>query len=53
MDSRVSRQGDYFGVLEPYDGKLSRPVLRGVGSREVPRLPGQEKNQGRSATHGV
>ena len=27
-------------MLEPYDGKLSRTVLRGVGSRETPRLPG-------------
>jgi len=27
-------------VLEPYDRKLSRTVLRGVGSRKAPRLPG-------------
>ena len=30
-------------MLEPDDGKLSRPVLRGVGSREAPRLPGGRK----------
>jgi len=39
-DSRVSRQGDYFGVLEPNDGKLSCTVLRGEGSRKAPDLPG-------------
>jgi predicted alpha/beta hydrolase family esterase len=39
-DSRVSRKGDYFGVLEPYDGKLSRTVLRGERSRKAPDLPG-------------
>jgi len=27
-------------VLEPYDGKLSRTVLRGEGSRKAPDLPG-------------
>jgi len=27
-------------VLEPDEGKLSSPVLRGVGSRKVPLLPG-------------
>ncbi len=27
-------------VLEPCDGKLSRTVLRGEGSREAPDLPG-------------
>jgi hypothetical protein len=26
----ASRKGDAFEVLEPDDGKLSRPVLRGV-----------------------
>lgn len=39
-DSRVSREGDYFGGLEPYDGKLSRTVLRGERSRKAPDLPG-------------
>jgi len=43
--SRVSRQGEYFGVLEPYDGKLSRTVLRGVGSRKAPCLPGGRQKQ--------
>jgi hypothetical protein len=27
-------------VLEPYDGRLSRTVLRGEGSRKTPDLPG-------------
>jgi len=27
-------------VLEPDEGKLSSPVLRGVGSRKAPLLPG-------------
>ena len=27
------------GWLEPYDGKLSRTVLRGRGHRKVPELP--------------
>ena len=27
-------------MLEPCDGKLSRTVLRGEGSREAPDLPG-------------
>ncbi len=27
-------------MLEQYDGKLSRTVLRGEGSREAPALPG-------------
>jgi hypothetical protein len=44
-DNRVSRKGDYFGVLEPYDGKLSRTVLRGVGSRKAPRLPGEDSEK--------
>ena len=42
-DSRVSREGDYFGGLEPYDGKLSRTVLRGERSRKAPDLPGGTK----------
>ncbi len=29
-----------YEVLEPYDGKLSRTVLRGLGGRNAPRLPG-------------
>ena len=29
-----------FEGLEPYDGNLSRPVLRGLGGSNVPRLPG-------------
>lgn len=31
-----------FGRLEPYDGKLSRTVLRGERSRKAPDLPGGE-----------
>ncbi len=27
-------------MLEPYDGKLSRTVLRGEGGRKAPDLPG-------------
>lgn len=30
---------------EPYDGKLSRTVLRGVGGREAPLLPGPKDNK--------
>ena len=29
-----------FEGLEPYDGNLSRTVLRGLGGSNVPRLPG-------------
>ena len=29
-----------FEGLEPYDGNLSRTVLRGLGARNGPRLPG-------------
>ena len=42
---RVSREGDYFGGLEPYDGKLSRTVLRGERSRKAPDLPGADENE--------
>ena len=38
--------GGCFGVLEPYDGKLSRTVLKGVGSRKAPCLPGDHQNKG-------
>lgn len=51
-DSRVSREGDYFGGLEPYDGKLSRTVLRGERSREAPDLPGYKDNSYRLGGHG-
>jgi len=30
------QQGFVFEVLEPYDGKLSRPVLRGVWGGNTP-----------------
>ena len=40
--SLVSRKGDYFGGLEPYDGKLSRTVLRGERGRKAPDLPGNK-----------
>jgi hypothetical protein len=33
-------QGSPFGRLEPDEGKLSRPVLRGLGAGNSPRLPG-------------
>ena len=29
-----------FEGLEPYDGNLSRAVLRGLGGSNAPRLPG-------------
>jgi hypothetical protein len=32
-------------VLEPYDGKLSRTVLRGERSRKAPDLPGSDKRK--------
>ena len=32
-----------FKMLEPCDGKLSRTVLRGEGSRKAPALPGMSK----------
>ena len=31
------------GLLEPYEGKLSRTVLRGLGAGNSPRLPGASK----------
>jgi hypothetical protein len=31
-----------FEGLEPYDGKLSRTVLRGERGREAPDLPGKK-----------
>ena len=34
------RLGDLRKMLEPYDGKLSRTVLRGEGGRKAPDLPG-------------
>ncbi len=34
------RKGLPSGRLEPYEGKLSRPVLRGLGASNGPRLPG-------------
>ena len=33
-----------FEGLEPYDGNLSRTVLRGLGARNGPRLPGVWKS---------
>jgi len=29
-------------MLEPYEGKLSRTVLRGRGGRKAPKLPGKD-----------
>ena len=40
---------DYFGVLELCEGKLSRTVLRGVGSRKAPLLPGSKARKGEKA----
>jgi len=40
---RGSPQGRLYERLEPYDGKLSRTVLRGEGSRKAPDLPGSEE----------
>jgi len=37
-----SQQGLPCGRLEPSEGKLSRPVLRGLGVSNDPRLPGKE-----------
>ena len=34
------RFGDLSKMLEPYDGKPSRTVLRGEGGRKAPDLPG-------------
>ena len=34
-----------FGMLEPYDGKLSRTVLRGEWGCEAPDLPGIAKEK--------
>jgi len=34
--SRGAQQGHPSGMLEPYDGKLSRTVLRGTGGRKAP-----------------
>ena len=36
-------RGSLSGRLEPYEGKLSRPVLRGLGVSNDPRLPGVEE----------
>ena len=36
------RFGDLSKMLEPYDGKSSRTVLRGEGGRKAPDLPGAE-----------
>ena len=33
-----------FEKLEPYDGKLSRTVLRGQRGREAPALPDAKKS---------
>jgi hypothetical protein len=38
------RQGSVFDVLEPYDGKLSRPVLRGVWDGNTPDSLGELRN---------
>ena len=38
-----------LGVLEPDDGKLSSPVLRGLSGRKAARLPGKGPH---STRHG-
>ena len=38
------RFGGLSKMLEPYDGKLSRTVLRGEGGRKAPDLPGARRN---------
>ena len=38
-NNRAVRKGLAFEMLEPYDGKLSRTVLRGLGAGNGPRLP--------------
>ncbi len=46
--SRGAPQGCPYGMLEPYDGKLSRTVLRGAGGRKASGLPGVISGSGRS-----
>jgi hypothetical protein len=41
--SGFPHQGKPNGRLEPDEGKLSRPVLRGLGVSDDPRLPGKER----------
>ncbi len=41
-DSRAAPQGQPFEMLEPYDGKLSRTVLRGERGSNAPDLLGRE-----------
>ncbi len=36
----MAQKGLTFGRLEPYDGKLSRTVLRGERGGNTPDLPG-------------
>ena len=36
LGDRGSPQGNLFEMLEPYEGKLSRTVLRGGRSRKAP-----------------
>ena len=43
-NSRGAPYGCPFEMLEPYDGKLSRTVPRGEGSREAPDLPGTKRD---------
>lgn len=42
------RKGSAFGVLEPYDGKLSSPVLRGVWGGNAPDLPDLSESAARN-----
>ena len=39
QNNRAAPQGLALEMLEPYDGKLSRTVLRGPGVDNYPRLP--------------
>ena len=42
-NSRATPQGSPFEMLEPYEGKLSRTVLRGERGGNAPDLPGPMK----------
>ena len=44
LNSQAAPQGLPFERLEPYDGKLSRTVLRGERGRKAPDLPGTHNN---------
>jgi len=45
IDQRVVPKGLAFGRLEPYEAKVSRTVLRGLGASNGTRLPELSKNK--------